>query len=235
MLLVSFPKSGRTWIRYAAGRHGLKLRATHADADTGPNGLGKKHGTIPEALKSEPLIFLHRNPIDTAVSMFYQVHFRSVLWKKTKNRLKIALLRGSPPKAIDPFVLHPRYGVENVCRFNRAWLDHLAGREDCLVVSYETLRAAPEAGFQQILDFCGRTDVVGADLAEASDFERMRSVERGMSDDERSVHLGLLDRDNEASAKVRRGVVYGFYDELKPETVAAAKAIAARYGFPYSD
>jgi hypothetical protein len=117
-------------------------------------------------------------------------------------------------------VLHPRLGIEKICRYNRAWLDHLAGRKDCLVLTYEAMRAAPAEGFQSLLDFFGVTGVTGAELAAASDFETMRKAE-----------AAVRNRPSEKGVKVRKGKVSGYIDELEPETIAACRRIMQDFGF----
>jgi hypothetical protein len=176
-------------------------------------------------------VFLYRDPIDTAVSMFYQVTRRDLpkgsgRWYRMYLPL---LLRGAlPPQEINSFVRNPLYGVEKVCVFNRAWLNHLAGRTDCLALRYEDMRANPAGGFQKLLDFWGETAATGADLAEASSFDRMKAAERGAAQD---AILKPSKQSDPESLKVRRGKVGGYADELHADTITACKAIAARYGF----
>jgi Sulfotransferase domain len=222
-VIVSYPKSGRTWVQFALAAFGVDVMVTHAGCSTNWREIGRPFAGIPPDLAGLRLVFLHRNPIDTAVSMYHQVTYRD-LRRGSGRSLRMALplfLRGDlPPRDIDSFVLHPRHGIEKVCRFNRAWLDHVNGRADCLVLTYEGLRAAPAAGFQELLDFFGITDVTGADLAGASDFETMRKAEAASGKPP-----------SEKGAKVRKGKVSGYVDELKPETIAACRRIMRDYGF----
>lgn len=230
-LIVSYPKSGRTWVRYALSQYKIDVSFTHAKMGTRPSEMGLPFKGIPSALSQVPLVFLHRNPIDTAVSMYYQTTRREVpKWSRRwfKMYVPLALRSALPPQKIDDFVLHPLYGVEKTSQFNRAWLDHLSGRTDCLVLSYETLRANPENGFQMLLDFLGETIASGNDLAAISDFEKMKA------DAERDFQPAIYKPRNPNdpnSAKVRRGKVGGYHDELSPETVAECEKIAERYGF----
>lgn len=222
-LLVSYPKSGRTWIDFALQSQGIDLMLTHAGCSTNWREIGKPFPGMLPALADLPLIFLHRHPIDTAVSLYHHVTFRDL--KRGSARyarmfLPLLLRGGLPPKDIDAFVLHPNHGIEKICRYNRAWLDHLAGREDCLVLTYESMRGAPDAGFQKVLDFLGVAGLTGADLAQASDFQKMKQAE-----------LKGARPEAVPGRKVRKGKVGGYRDELKPETIAACREIMARFGF----
>ena len=229
-LLVSYPKSGRTWIRYAAAQFGIELSVTHAGSSTDRRELGHLFDGIPAWLKPSPKIFLHRNPIDTAVSMYFQVHrrdFRPLSGRWLRLLPALALRGALPPADIDRFVLHPCYGLLKICQFNRAWIDHVTERTDCLLMDYDRMRSNPAEEFQRLLNYLNEADVTGELLAEVSTFDRMK--EAGRSD-----QTGLLkatDRSDPSSAKVRRGQVGGYLDVLKPSTVDLCREIAGHYGF----
>lgn len=228
-LIVSYPKSGRTWVAFALDQCGVDVTLTHAGSSTNWRDLGRPCTAIPPGLHRVPLVFLHRDPLDTAVSMFRQVTRRdlrrhSARW--WRMLLPLTLRAGMPPEDVDAFVLHPLYGLERVCAFNRVWLDALARRPDCLVLTYEALRGTPVETFGMLAGFMRLEGVSGAALAEAGAFERMREAE----DRRRADQLDEVSRDDE-SRKVRRGVVGGYRSDLRPETVAACQATLARYGF----
>lgn len=229
--IVSYPKSGRTWLRFALEKAGVEATFTHAGTATHRKEIGLQFRGIPSAMLDVPLVFLHRDPIDTAVSMYYQItrrDFRRGTGRWLRLWLPLALRRALPPVDIDDFVLHPIYGVEKLCRFNRAWLDHIAGRHDCLVLTYEEMRRDPAGGFQRLLDFWGERSVTGAQLAALSSFEKMKAAEKA---DSAPAVLRRTVSDDASSAKMRKGKVRGYLDELRPETIAECRAIAAKYGF----
>lgn len=230
-VIVSYPKSGRTWVRFALAENGVDAMFTHAGYGTRRQEIGRPFRGVQEEAAGIPVVFLHRNPIDTAVSMFYQVN-RKDLRKGSGRYYRMflpLLLRGAlPPDNVDAFALHPLYGVEKVCRYNRAWLDHLDGRSDCLVLSYEELSANPAEGFQKLLSFFGETNLSGADLAETSSFERMKRTETTGSS---TPFLGLAQDGDPQSAKVRKGKVRGYLQELREDTVEECRRIACEYGF----
>lgn len=221
-LLISHPKCGRTWIIFALRQFGIDLTCSHAGAATNRREIGRRFGGIKPELEALPLIFLHRNPLDAAVSMYHQVHGRDLRrWSGRWWRMLLPLaLRGElPPRDIDRFVLHPSYGVPKIHAYQQAWLRHLQGRADCLILSYEEMRADPATGFQKLADFCGYSAVSGAALAEASSFERMRQAEGAVA----STGKG----GKPSAAKVRRGKVRGYLDDLRPETIRKCERLIA--------
>ncbi len=232
-VLVSYPKSGRTWIRFALSQFNISIFATHAGTETNWRYIGRSQTNIAPQLRQVPLIFLYRDPIDTAVSMYYQVHKRDLRrWSKRWFRMLIplALRRALPPMDINKFVLHPCYGVPKICKFNRTWLDYLESRKDCLVIKYESLRATPELYFQSILDYYGINHATGKELADISTFDKMKKAEisSGPSGVLKSKTPKVSDQD---SLKVRKGIVGGYDCELSPEAITACKVIMNEYKF----
>lgn len=229
---VSFPKSGRTWVKAVLGRAGAPTPFTHAGHGSRRQELGRPFDAVAPDLADRPVLFLHRNPIDTAVSFFHQVNskdFAPGTLKYWQRLVPLALGGRLPPRDIDRFVLHPNYGVEKICRFNRAWIDHLAGRGDSMIVTYEALRADPTPGFAAILGYLGRDPSGVAEAVADKSFANMRAREESRPG--RPLAFLRPDRADEGARKVRRGKVAGYVDELGPATIEAARAVAARFGF----
>lgn len=235
-LLVSFPKSGRTWLRFALESAQIETEVTHAGGALGKAVIGRPYREIPPALKDRPVVFLHRNPIDTAVSFFYQTTRRAMpigSWRWFSEWMPLALRGVLPPRDIDSFVLNPVYGVAKICSYNRLWLDHVKARGDGLVLNYENMRADSASGFQRLLDYWGVDTISGLELAERSSVEKMRTAElagAGLLRPQEKPETRKVPKD-QSSAKVRRAVVHGYLDELRPQTIAKCRQIAAEFGF----
>ena len=188
-------------------------------------------GIVPSAL-GDKNIFMHRNPLDTAVSFFFQIHKHdrvSFNRKSALNYLELALRKGLPPKDMNKFVLHPVWGVENICRFNRAWLDFFDKRPDSLVVSYEDAKRDPASAVEQLVRFTGCPPVDVAAIVRQTDFDSMKQLE--ITGKSRELRLYGQRSGDPETMKVRKGVVRGYRDYLSPETIAAAGQIASRFQF----
>lgn len=234
-VLVSYPKSGRTWVRFALTVAEAPVRYNHGGyASRDPDDLGYRFTGVRPAFFGERTAFLHRNPIDTAVSEFHQIHNRIFTpshphYDRMRDRLSALDLL--PPSDIDAFVLHPVWGCRKVSAFNRAHIDHFFRRHNATIVTYEDLRSDPATQFAALLDFFG---VKGYDIdavVRESSFDNMRRIELSADPDTKKKHALYGVRDNnENSLKVRRGKVHGYLDALSPDTVALARRICSEYG-----
>ncbi len=233
IVFISYPKSGRTWMRYVFSLLGTPIAFSHAGHGTSSlDEIGEPFSELKLSQLGDKNIFMFRNPLDTAVSLYFQVHkkdFQSGPTTHFRKFLKLLIRRRLPPKDINRFVIHPVWGVENICRFNRAWLDFLSNRNDALSISYEDARNDPEAVIEQLGRFAGTASFNAKDIAEKSSFESMKQLElQGKS---RELRLYGLRNSDQETMKVRRGVVGGYKDYLDPETIDEAKKIAARFQF----
>lgn len=235
-VLISYPKSGRTWVRYALKLAGADFKHNHGGyATRDPGQVGYKFEGIRPKFFGERNIFLHRNPIDTAVSEFYQVRNRIFnedhpQFEEMRSRLEREGLM--PPDDVDAFVLHPIWGCRKVCSFNKAHIEYFSSRKHSKVVRYEELRESPREGFSELLSFFGTNSYDIDQIVEASSFKSMKRIELSSDPETRKKHAlyGMKDND-ENSLKVRRGKVKGYLDTIKPDTADAARRICLEYSF----
>jgi hypothetical protein len=234
IVCVSYPKSGRTWVRFALISAGVKIKFTHGGyASRDPDELGYQFtGLRPQSFGSKN-IFLYRNSLDTAVSEFHQIHNRIFRpdhpqYERMKERLSKQNLL--PPADLDEFVLHPVWGCRKISAFNAAHIEYFSKRKNNMLVRYEDLRRDPRAYFSQMLDFIGAKDYDIEHVLRESSFENMRQLELNADEATKKANrlYGMRDGD-ENSLKVRQGKVGGYAEKLKPETVEAARKICAEY------
>lgn len=160
VVLVSTPKSGRTWLRFMLDHLGIHIQYTHA------NGRLER----PSDLRGR-LIHLHRDPRDTVTSAWYQYRKR-----RKRKAGDISLI----PHFSD-FLRDHGLGLEQRVRFNLFWAQ-LASESGGFVTSYEKLHEDTEAELRRVVLFITGTAPEDAAIGEAvaeGRFSRMRALEAG--------------------------------------------------------
>jgi sulfotransferase family protein len=211
--LVSFPKSGRTWLRYALGQLGVDREiAFHHDRFEFNDGAKPPHdfdlaSRLAHYRNVDRLVYLERDPRDVMVSLYHQVtgRFREFF---------------DYDGTLGEFIRDDYFGAANLDRFRRMW--HAIARElGFPIVTYEECHADPAAVVRRLVDYYGFAidDAAIARAVEASSFERMKAVEA--ADDFPEPWL----RPKSGFPKVREGKVGGFRAVLSRDDVAYLDAI----------
>jgi hypothetical protein len=208
IFLVSYPKSGRTWVRqflaqymslvfdlgYTEKYDLLKLMTIvpaewflsehpncfkYADDLRVPR-IRCTHYEYGARFKGKPIIWLTRGIEDTLVSYYYH-------WKREES--------------VNEFVCNT---VDEYIRWHNLW--HLALQEmPHLHIAYEWLTRDSTYWWMRIVNFCGfPLDYAKMAIAlERSSFEYMKACQEGTTE-----------------VRVRKGKVGGYEDELSAETIA---------------
>ena len=224
-VIVSYPKSGRTFVRAMLARlyqrkfdiderqlldfsilrrapPGIpRLLFTHApDAIDNPEGFRMSGSGYP----SRKLILLARHPADTAVSRYYHLKHRS----RDRARLKL----GQQP--LETFV-RSKGGFPSVV----AYLNLFASIPGVVILRYEDFIANPEGSLEALASAIG-LDVDHDDIEDAVEFGRLSNLK----DRERegyftSARLRRMREGDASSGKVRQGRPGGYRAELSSENV----------------
>jgi len=242
LVIIAHPKSGNTWLkvmltRLYSLRHGIAqedLASYPALADRNPdiprfaatNGWYSYERAVGDLLKPEapdsefkhkPVVLLARNPLDIAVSWFFQ-------FTKRQSAHKQELINAGIEHPIDrtkidmwDFVRHSDIGLPSLIEFLNYWERNLAALDNTLLTSYEALRADPAAILKQITTLMGDsfTDEEIQTAVEFGSFDNLRKLEsEGFF---RSGGLTLRNPKDPESFKVRRAKVGGYRDYFSAE------------------
>ncbi len=250
--IVSFGKSGRTWLRVMLSRvygfrHGLSERAL-----IGFDNLHLRDPAIPKVFfthdnylkdwtgnadskvdyRDHKVVLLVRHPADVAVSQYHQWKFRMRPGKKAINAY--------PEDEVDLFAFVARHeaGLAKVIDWMNGWARELDRLPDLLLVRFEDLKADTRGTLGRILAFIG-TPASDAELDEAvrfGSFENMRRMESESRFWLSGGRMTAADKSNPQSFKTRRGEAGGWRRDFTPEQVAEIEAIVERRlmkGFGY--
>ena len=224
--LVSYPKSGRTWLRYLLSCYFAESAALGFEPDLTstfrilPNfdrdpvrGIdafigGTGQADLPLVLVSHlpyrerlfldrPVLFLVRDPRDVIVSAY----FHATRHKKSFSGDMAA------------FLDEPKYGMAALTGYLNGWAAGLNGRRHHLI-SYEHMLAEPMSTVAGILAFLGvqpQPDMLARAVA-AAQFDRMRDKER-----DGGIPGHDYDRSDDQSLRMRSGKAGAFGEWLSPD------------------
>lgn len=234
--LVSFPKSGRTWLRYilsfyfsaAFGKndktnlHNMFALVPNFDLDAvrgipafiSQGAAGKmpmvvvSHEARSQLPDKLPIIVMVRDPRDVLVSGYFHA---------TRHK-------GRFSGSLSDFIDDPDYGMPKMISYLNGWATGLSGRRHH-IVSYENLSAVPVKEIEGILNFLGceiKPAVVQA-AVDAGQFERMQEMEVA-----EGIPAHEYDRTDLQSMRMRKGLVGGFREYLNDEEIARIEAYCSR-------
>lgn len=245
--LISFPKTGRTWLRVMLCD---VLREKHALPDSDAFRAGKiadmvagvqgapriwvSHDDDPQwreerhlhhdksAYRGHRVCFLVRDPRDVIVSLFFQ---------KTKRR-------GVPLANARELLYHQVGGLRSLVAFYNIWWRARTVAGGFHLVRYEDMRRDAAGELAKVCDFLGfgaLPDGAIGRAVEAASFERMRQAEQS---GERSGHLFKPgDKSDVQSYKTREGKIGGYRTHFSDEDIRWMDAHIAEHldpAFGYS-
>ncbi len=239
--IISYPKTGRTWLRVLIGRAiagwaglpeslllntprltaaaGLPVtRFTHDDASLN----AAQHFSTLEARKGrfrrQKVIYLARDPRDTMVSCYFQATRR------------IHQFDGP----IADFIRDDRLGIRKYVRFTRIWYDNRDVPRAFLPLHYEDVHADAAAATRAVLGFIGVPDIAPEIVTQAVEYASFSSMRRLESDGQfRESRMKPGDASDPESYKVRKGIIGGYTEYLSADDLAFIESVAAEMGYPY--
>lgn len=241
VVIVSYGKAGRTWVRVMLSRlyqllYGLPERLLgfdnfHARDSRVPKIFFTHDNYIQDytghrdkrVFRDKKVVLLVRNPQDVAVSQYFQWKFRM---RRSKKALNEYPEHGADVPIYD-FVMRPASGIAKIIDWMNAWAAEVGRIPSLLVVRYEDLRADTAGELRRIAAFLGAPADQAA-LRGAVDYasvENMRKLEEQRKFWLSGGRMTPGDRSDPNSYKVRRAKVGGYRDYFDDEQVARIDAL----------
>ena len=240
--VVSFGKSGRTWVRVMLSRlYQLQYGLGAVDLLEFDN-YHQNNSAIPRiffthdnylrdytgdagskrAYADRRVVLLVRHPADVTMSQYFQ-------WKHRMRPHKILLNEYPADPSTSPwdFAMGPS-GVRKVVEFMNEWAQGFVEVGEGLTVRYEDMRADTAAELSRLADFLDLAPPASriAEVVEYASVENMRQREREAHSESDRLRPG--DPGNPDSFKTRRAKVGGYHDYFDADEIAAIDALISR-------
>lgn len=212
---VSYPKSGRTWLRYMLG-HLLDNDTIiyHHDGFEFNDGARPPHDfSLQRRLQQYPssfrMIYIDRDPRDVMVSLYHQVTGRFADYFEYQGNLS-------------DFIRDDYFGAEVLNKFRAMWSEILVQRP-FLHLSYEQMHRDPVAVLDRVMNYLGYEIPIERiwSAVDAGHIDNMRAVEM-----EGNFPKPWL-RPRQGHTKVRKGKVGGYREEMKGSDIAYLDSLFA--------
>jgi hypothetical protein len=236
--IISFPKSGRTWLRVLLGKalcEELHLDETvMLDIDAMIRTISDRAVTffhdrtdIKRALRFDEIdtskvdyadstvVLLVRDPRDVIVSCYFQASKRRRVFDGP----------------LEAFIRDERYGIRKCAAFHRIWSENQHVPQRFHLVRYEEMQRDPGAVLRSVLSVLGIPNISSASVQRAvsfGEFDNMHRLESTGYFDDKVLRPG--DAADPDSFKVRRGQIGGYTDYASASDISYMNAIMAEEG-----
>jgi Sulfotransferase domain len=230
-ICISYPKSGRTWLRMILNSLDIDMEYSHLDTGADRKSWGKRFDELDiPCIVREKIVFLHRDPRDVVVSMFYEFTKRQLPILDQVQREKYEARGLIPPLTLSEFVRSPRFGIEKTIIFNIRCKEKLNAH----LLSYEDLSTNPTEQINKLIQYLEIDrpfDQINKAVVE-NNFSSMRKREAtGDIPANMTGRLGPTDPSDINSYKVRKGVVGGWATEMDVEIQNYVNEIIKKYSY----
>ncbi len=244
---LSFPKSGRTWIRlflskyysfYCGKNYELdleninlynilpRIRFTHM----GSGGMAKIRNLdksiiankrhiqkLKFAMSSKKLIYLSRNPIDVFVSYFHHLTKRNI---PTSSKIDFSNISAGE------LLRTEEYGIRNILEYDKYWKEYVSKHPQSYSIKYEDFKLEPHSSFTNLLHFLG-LEVDSEKVSQAIDYTRIDKMRIKYKTGDKRLSPKVPEDIN--SFKFRRGIIGSYKDELSAEEIEYCNMIISDY------
>ncbi|MFP4620043.1 MAG: sulfotransferase domain-containing protein [Bacteroidales bacterium] len=219
--VVSYPKSGRTWLRVML--HDLKVIPVYYH-DGSQNALDITYYDLPEdksGFSRNIVIFLVRDPRDTVVSSYFQMTRRHKAFEGT----------------ISDFIRDDRYGIKKILKFHEIWHKNHHLPKDFKLIKYEDMHEDTFGVMKDLLEFLNVNRVDEDQLKKIIwfyQFNNMQKLEKhGYFKKSFKRVLYPKDMNDQESYKTRKGKVGGFHEYFSDEDIEYCNQVMKEFPNPF--
>lgn len=249
VFIVSFPKSGRTWVemmvahlycrlaevdleaclkqkgaRYRERRSGRPLPSVRFGHGYKYHEFSLDSDLFPtEFYAGARVVLLVRDPRDVVVSSYYYHRFQWGLFQGSlQEYIDHPVSAPQPHLTADQHGRRHPFGLEPILGYLNAWNRHRDVAKELMVQSYEDFHRDTEAELGRLASFIGLPvePVHLREAVRASSFGNMRELETSGSLD----WYGLPGASSPHGLKTRKGKVGGYLEEISPEQLEQVNA-----------
>lgn len=218
VLLVSFPKSGRTWLRVMLDAAGLHIDYTHDYSGH----RGKRHFSEMKSdkrgYKNRRVMLLVRDPRDVVVSSYFHASKRIGVYSGT----------------ISEFIRDPKHGIEKIIIFNCEWFAAAHVPRSFCLIQYEDMHDDLRAVLTRVIQFVDPARPL-PDLDPIIELGRFETMRENESSGALAKQYGGILRPGDAadpeSFKCRKGKVGGYDEYLSEGDIAYCERMLRQYRY----
>jgi hypothetical protein len=234
ILLVSFPRSGNTWIRFILCNYLNLLEMNEKEVDfhvldrtmpeLGKNNLLKEwpYSSIPRIIKShqpyrsfmffrpKQTIYIIRDPRDVVISYYYYVKSR-----------KMNVFSGD----LKMFIRHPKFGLEATILHYVSWKNHIS-----YLLRYEELKNNQQHFLKEVFTMIGAEfdENVMVKAIELSSFENIKEAQN-------KTGISGKKRFEDDFQFARKGVSSQWLDHFNQQDIILYAELCERYKYYFFD
>lgn len=228
VLLISYPKCGRTWLRLMIGKSiqlHFNLIENQSILELGKK-ISKNRKEIPNIVvfhntynidfylkryENKKVIFLIRDPRDVLISNFYQRRFRKRSFTGT----------------IQDFIHYDGLGsLNDLLEYYVNWGEYKKNIKEFLIIKYENLHKNAVKSLRKILKFINLSQIDTDTIEEAvrySSFNNMRKIEGDRILDKK--RLSPINSENHNTYKTRKGIIGDYKNHLDKNQITKINKI----------
>jgi hypothetical protein len=238
LLVMSFPKSGRTWIRTLMARviqqtYNLSslpiLSADEWNSQLWPKILFS-HGNSPgddgisvnlpdEFFKTnKPFILLIRDPRDVLVSNYFHLTRRTRIFQ--------------PSLSLDEFAKDKIHGLKAILSFMSFWKKNISYMSNAVICDYQDIHRDPREILRQLFSKV-QIEVQDSTLTDAIDFASFKNMQiREASGENNHVATSTKTPTDPESFKTRKGKMGGYRDYMSVELIDQISGVIEHWPDP---